>query len=501
MVATAPCTPTSSSQSSSQIALSQDKPADVEKAAGGSSKLSGNIFDAPGAEDPGLFRSWAWGILVASILGVFASFPFAFVGKFAPAGFRGSSRMDNMLCRIGQTINIIPSAHVWVSFVSKLSDWKWWAYYLVFDVAVFVGFRTFIEEITGRSDKYLVWYTLACILVYPGLLPIPMGLMRLAPAPHNQKWATPWRWSLRDIKQIPIKEFLTWLMAVPSAFVYIGFTVMDAFIFLNPRRAMNESVRTVVRPIVTFFVRRVCYFFFSRGFEMSRQGDVKLYGLLTIHVILQMVNVRLATSCTSVADLLAVLAFDWGIWVFRSIVFYMATAPKATKDRYPPCVRTFLYIQTFDKMTGKGLTFELGCTGPIQLHDLRRYEYLLENAALTMCYVATLIGYVWHLALDMGPDNAARAFWFPLGSVSLHYTLIAFGSELIQDFASHTLAHFAASRHPNSANFTAVWPGWLVRPSGLIKALKAVLCCLWAIGALSQFGFWLYQEGIVQAST
>jgi hypothetical protein len=43
-----------------------------------------------------------------------------------------------------------------------------------------------------------------------------------------------------------------------------------------------------------------------------------------------------------------------------------------------------------------------------------------------------------------------------MGAVSLHYTLIAFGSELIQDFASHTLAHVAADRHPNSANFTAV---------------------------------------------
>jgi len=256
---------------------------------------------------------------------------------------------------------------------------------------------------------------------------------------------------------------------------------------------------------------------------MSSGGDIKLYGLLTMHIVLQLANVRLATSCTSMVDLLTVLVFDWTFWLGRSFVFYLATAPKATKERYPACVRTLLYVQTFDKMNPKQTTFrrfstlsrlsgqtghdsgsqlDLGTTGYVQLHDLRRYEYLLETAALTMCFIGTLIGYVWHLALDMGADNPAHAFWFPMGAVSLHYTLIAFGSELIQDFASHTLAHVAADRHPNSANFTAVWPGWLMQPSGLLKALKSVLVVLWVVAALSQFGFWFYQEGyLVQAST
>jgi len=306
------------------------------------------------------------------------------------------------------------------------------------------------------------------------------------------------------------------LMSVPASLVYTGFTVMDAFIFLNPKRTVDENLRTVARPILTFVFRRVIYFFFSKGVGMSTGSDVKLYGLLTMHVVLQLANVRLATSCTSVADVLTVLAFDWGFWLGRSVVFYMATAPKAIKMKYPSFVRTLLYIQTFDKINPKGTTFrrfstltsktrpdgmpEAGTIATVQLHDFRRFEYLLENAALTMCYVSTLIGYVWHLALDMGADNPAHAFWFPMGAVSLHYTLIAFGSELIQDFASHTLAHVAADRHPTSANFTAVWPGWLVQPSGLIKALKAVLSCLWVIGALSQFGFWFYQEGYTGSS-
>ena len=41
-----------------------------------------------------------------------------------------------------------------------------------------------------------------------------------------------------------------------------------------------------------------------------------------------------------------------------------------------------------------------------------------------------------------------------------------------------------------------------MQPSGLLKALKSVLVVLWVVAALSQFGFWFYQEGyIAQAST
>jgi hypothetical protein len=67
------------------------------------------------------------------------------------------------------------------------------------------------------------------------------------------------------------------LMAVPASLVYTAFTVFDAFVFLNPKRNVNEGLRTVARPILTFIFRRVIYFFFSRGVEMSRGGDVKLY--------------------------------------------------------------------------------------------------------------------------------------------------------------------------------------------------------------------------------
>jgi len=191
---------------------------------------------------------------------------------------------------------------------------------------------------------------------------------------------------------------------VPASLVYTAFTVFDAFIFLNPKRNVNEGLRTVARPILTVIFRRVIYFFFSRGVEMSRGGDVKLYGLLTMHIVLQLANVRLATSCTSMVDLLTVLVFDWTFWLGRSFVFYLATAPKATKERYPACVRTLLYVQTFDKIHPRDTTFrrfstlsrlsgqigdelkqELGQADYVQLHDLRRYEYLLENAALTMC--------------------------------------------------------------------------------------------------------------------
>jgi len=228
-------------------------------------------------------------------------------------------------------------------------------------------------------------------------------------------------------------------MSVPASLVYTGFTVMDAFIFLNPKRTVDENLRTVARPILTFVFRRVIYFFFSKGVGMSTGSDVKLYGLLTMHVVLQLANVRLATSCTSVADVLTVLAFDWvatagmdatfhhssqraltqpqvdlspcthptptvlsqGFWLGRSVVFYMATAPKAIKMKYPSFVRTLLYIQTFDKINPKGTTFrrfspltsktrpdgmpEAGTIATVQLHDFRRFEYLLENAALTMC--------------------------------------------------------------------------------------------------------------------
>jgi hypothetical protein len=182
-----------------------------------------------------------------------------------------------------------------------------------------------------------------------------------------------------------------------------------------------------------------------------------------MHIVLQLANVRLATSCTSMVDLLTVLIFDWvttvGIYApshhssqralsqsrarpFPSALPWLRpfgsgapssstwprhqrprrkgkarsptgcfgsrsdVIPPLSRGRYPACVRTLLYVQTFDKMNPKQTTFrrfstlsrlsgqtghdsgsqlDLGTTGYVQLHDLRRYEYLLENAALTMC--------------------------------------------------------------------------------------------------------------------
>jgi len=58
----------------------------------------------------------------------------------------------------------------------------------------------------------------------------------------------------------------------------------------------------------------------------------------------------------------------------------------------------------------------------------------------------------------------------------------------------------ASHRHTKFSNFTAIWPGWLKRPKhGLLYALKAAGTCLWEIGILTQFGFFLVQEGFIES--
>jgi hypothetical protein len=80
------------------------------------------------------------------------------------------------------------------------------------------------------------------------------------------------------------------------------------------------------------------------------------------------------------------------------------------------------------------------------------------------------------------------------------YVLIAFGNDLVQDATSHIIGHCASKRHVRASNFTAIWPGWVKQPrNGMLKALKAGGCAFWCASALTQFGYFLVQEGYISS--
>jgi hypothetical protein len=275
--------------------------------------------------------------------------------------------------------------------------------------------------------------------------------MRQAPPPHNKKWWSPWRWRLADLKMLPKTELFYVIFALPGALLYIGYTVMDAFVFLNPASGLDPSVRTFARPLVSLLVRRVCCSLFYLGFSSSSSIDAQVYGLFTIHIILASTNVRLAASCATANDLVVVLILDWSVWAVRTATFWLATAPAASKAKYSSALKRFLIFQTWDKikfiLAGKGA----------EMHDYRCFEYMIECSALTICYICTLMGFLWFKALGLGPSDPAFAFWFPLGSTSLIYTLVGFGNDIVQDASAHALGRYAANRHPQSANYTAIY--------------------------------------------
>jgi len=454
-----------------------------------------NAFDMAGEPTPTMLQSWGYNLVTCLIVGMAMSPAFVTVAKFPPAGYRGSTVLDNVLCCLGQAINIIPSAHVFVSYRANLSDSYYWAYYTVGALIVFVGLRTLFEEATGRSPDLLPMYLLMVILIYPGLLPIGQGLVRQAEPPANKVWHSPWKWTISTLKAVPFSEFKFVVFGLPAAFLYIAYTVLDAYVFLNPKQPIDETTRTVLRPLVSVIVRRLSYMLFGLGFGFSESGELQLYGLVTIHIILTLVNVRLATSCTSVNDLLVVLVVDWFVYFGRTGTYWLATAPAAQKEKYMACTKRFIRFQTWDK-----IKFVLGQGGAVPLHDFRAFEFLIENAALTTCYCTVIIGFGWHKLLGLGSSDPAHAFWYPLGTSSLYYTLVAFGNDLIQDLSAHVVVHMASHRHTKFSNFTAIWPGWLKRPKhGLLYALKAAGTCLWEIGILTQFGFFLVQEGFIES--
>jgi hypothetical protein len=127
---------------------------------------------------------------------------------------------------------------------------------------------------------------------------------------------------------------------------------------------------------------------------------------------------------------------------------------------------------------------------------------MIESAALTICYVCTMMAFLWFTVLDFGSSDPAFAFWYPSGTTSFVFTLIAFGNDLVQDATAHVIGHLASGRHEKSDSFTA-------RPSGpagssghgmafaLWKALKAAGGAVWCFGILTSSSFWLVQAGYI----
>jgi hypothetical protein len=184
-----------------------------------------------------------------------------------------------------------------MSFRPELSDARWWLYFSLHALIAFVGAKTLVEEATGNKRELLLLYLLLVTLAYPALLPLPQAMMRQAAHPHNTKWWCAWRWTLADTRAMPSSEVKFLAMTTPVAVGWITYTILDAYIFLNPERSVDAAMLTFGRPLVTYAVRRVFTSLFYHVLQTSASVHAQTYRELAIQIGLACPNVRLATSC------------------------------------------------------------------------------------------------------------------------------------------------------------------------------------------------------------
>ena len=106
------------------------------------------------------------------------------------------------------------------------------------------------------------------------------------------------------------------------------YTIVDVLFFANAA----SIVRTLARPVLNLFVRRIAFGVMSKGISHTRSPFAKIYEIVCMHLILASLAVRLASGSTTWLDLGVALVTDW-------VTFY-----KKSKGASRVCVfSTFSY--------------------------------------------------------------------------------------------------------------------------------------------------------------
>jgi hypothetical protein len=389
-------------------------------------------------------------------------------------------------------------------FEPELETSSWWLYYALWSAPIYLGLRSIVEVASGASENLVLTYVLLTVSVYFILLPLPQALQKVH---GNPRWHSPWRWACRSLRYATRSSELQFFALGPAgAFFFISYTAVDAYVFSDGSSLRVGStcswggwlLQLMMRPLMAQFGRHIAYNTMCRGFGATHSLALKTLGLVCLHCILSFVPVRLATSSVDGMALAGVLVVDWGVFCSRSLSFFLLTSewfarePEKREGGLKAVVRRWLVMTEKNRiMPHAGMDWK----------EYRGFEYMVQHMTDSICHIAMLLGYGWHIALGLGPGDAAHDFWFPFGSMSLRFALIAIGSGLARDLMARHVLSRASARYSPTCRYTRVNPGWLRNPRGLLRVAVAVMSSLWAVTVLTQLGHVFKQKGFVATTT
>ena len=70
-------------------------------------------------------------------------------------------------------------------------------------------------------------------------------------------------------------------------------------------------------------------------------------------------------------------------------------------------------------------------------------------------------------------------------------------NDFVQDLAAHAVVRIAESRHKYPCHFSRVFPGWVYKPKGLLRAAMVASVTIWVPVWISQFAFVFRQRGLI----
>jgi len=421
-------------------------------------------------------------------------------GFFLPAGVAGSTVAEQLLSRLSYWLVTIGSAAPTAFYEPTLMTTQWFGFYAAVIFVPFVVIRSAVEQACAGWDvAAYIAITLASFIV---LAPIPQALARLTGERH---WRNPLRWTIETWKNIIAlwnTEAASLLVCVVASTLSVFTVLGDTLVFRNPSIQINQDVEQFVRPlaiacvggIVKRCIRVVC--------EHTQLATVSTSAMWIGYTLLAFLVVRIPAAARDWTAFLLSVAFDWLLFLRRTITFWISCSPEAEahdaaiqRGSRPSSSTCFTCCFTVARWT-KVKPFP-----GTQPSDWRAFEFLVEGLTLTANYCAMSLLMLYFWLASYGPADPLHRFWFPHGSTSYQFIGLAAANDLLQDALGHLIVHVAAKRHKGrpTPSFLHVFPGWVDawapadRP-GLRQLLLVSAAIIWVPALANWMAYDLYQR-------
>jgi ankyrin repeat protein len=283
----------------------------------GSTFIRYTTFDSQDVPALGPVARWATSLLASVPLGFAFALGFP-LGCLAPAGSTGSTVAENIAFNICIYASLAPVVHCFglhdMQLTGKLS---WWALHALNWFIPLVLVRSAVEAMSGFHSSLSVVYSMLSF-VYYGLAALLSSPSLILLYDGDPRWYLP---TIRRLKKaLQARALRTELLSLAALFsavyLYIAYLPFDAVLF---HTLDSYWARKLGRPLVAVVFRTMMMMLAYRAIESSASPSLRMYGLLTVHVVKFSVWIRLMSTAADHEEIVISIAIDAVTFVVESL--------------------------------------------------------------------------------------------------------------------------------------------------------------------------------------